>query len=122
MGLGYPGGPALSKLAEQGDPAGFDLPRPMLHSRDLDFSFSGLKTAVLTRSKTLEKAPGGLTQQQRADLAASTEAAIVDVLAAKSIQAMKPTGLKRLAVAGGQGSNRHLRERQVQAMAQLRGK
>src|SRR5690606_28488163 len=77
MGLGYPGGPALSRLAEQGDPAAYDLPRPMLHSRDLDFSFSGLKTAVLTRQKALEKAPGGMTPQQRADLAASTEAAIV---------------------------------------------
>src|SRR3546814_220147 len=89
MGLGYPGGPALSKLAEQGDPAGFDLPRPMLHSRDLDFSFSGLKTAVLTRLKTLEKAPGGLTQQQRAELAAATQAAILDALAATSIHTTK---------------------------------
>src|SRR3546814_3922749 len=58
MGLGYPGGPALSRLAQQGDSAAFDLPRPMLHSPDLDFSFSGLKTAVLTRLKTLEKQPG----------------------------------------------------------------
>ncbi|MFW7341325.1 tRNA (adenosine(37)-N6)-threonylcarbamoyltransferase complex transferase subunit TsaD [Pollutimonas sp. H1-120] len=121
MGLGYPGGPALSRLAESGDPAGFDLPRPMLHSRDLDFSFSGLKTAVLTRLKALEKAPGGITESQRADLAASTEAAIVDVLAAKAIKAMKQTGLKRLVVAGGVGANRHLRERLLQAMAKLGG-
>jgi N6-L-threonylcarbamoyladenine synthase len=120
MGLGYPGGPALSRLAESGDPAGFDLPRPMLHSRDLDFSFSGLKTAVLTRLKALEKA-GSLTEGQRADLAASTEAAIVDVLAAKAIKAMKQTGLKRLVVAGGVGANRHLRERLLQAMDKLGG-
>ncbi|UYO95288.1 tRNA (adenosine(37)-N6)-threonylcarbamoyltransferase complex transferase subunit TsaD [Pollutimonas sp. M17] len=121
MGLGYPGGPALSRLAEQGDPAAYDLPRPMLHSRDLDFSFSGLKTAVLTRQKALEKAPGGMTPQQRADLAASTEAAIVDVLAAKAVKAMKQTGLKRLVVAGGVGANRHLRERLLHAMGKLGG-
>ena len=82
MGLGYPGGPALSNLAQQGDPTAYDLPRPMLHTRDLDFSFSGLKTAVLTRVKVMEKAGWQLSAQQRADLAASTEAAIVDVLAA----------------------------------------
>ncbi|HWK70462.1 MAG TPA: tRNA (adenosine(37)-N6)-threonylcarbamoyltransferase complex transferase subunit TsaD [Burkholderiaceae bacterium] len=121
MGLGYPGGPALSRLAEQGDPAAYDLPRPMLHSRDLDFSFSGLKTAVLTRQKALEKAPGGMTPRQRADLAASTEAAIVDVLAAKAVKAMKQTGLKRLVVAGGVGANRHLRERLLHAMGKLGG-
>ncbi|RTZ47871.1 tRNA (adenosine(37)-N6)-threonylcarbamoyltransferase complex transferase subunit TsaD [Candidimonas sp. SYP-B2681] len=121
MGLGYPGGPALSNLAQQGDPTAYDLPRPMLHTRDLDFSFSGLKTAVLTRVKGMEKAGGQLSAQQRADLAASTEAAIVDVLAAKSIKAMKQTGLKRLVVAGGVGANRHLRERLVQAMAKLDG-
>ncbi len=121
MGLGYPGGPALSNLAQQGDPAAYDLPRPMLHSRDLDFSFSGLKTAVLTRVKGIEKAGSPLSAQQRADLAASTEAAIVDVLAAKSIKAMKQTGLKRLVVAGGVGANRLLRTRLVKAMAKLDG-
>src|SRR5690606_17882888 len=121
MGLGYPGGPALSRLAEQGDAAVYDLPRPMLHSRDLDFSFSGLKTAVLTRVRNLEKTGGQLTAQQRADLAAATEAAIVDVLAAKSIKAMKQTGLKRLVVAGGVGANSHLRAKLVQAINKLGG-
>jgi N6-L-threonylcarbamoyladenine synthase len=121
MGLGYPGGPALSNLAQQGDASVYDLPRPMLHSRDLDFSFSGLKTAVMTRVKGMEKANGRLTSQQSADLAAATEAAIVDVLAAKSIKAMKQTGLKRLVVAGGVGANRHLRARLVQAMGKLNG-
>ncbi|MGB6102626.1 MAG: tRNA (adenosine(37)-N6)-threonylcarbamoyltransferase complex transferase subunit TsaD [Pusillimonas sp.] len=121
MGLGYPGGPALSRLAEQGDAASFDLPRPMLHSADLDFSFSGLKTAVLTRLKAIEKASGSLTAVQRAGLAASTEAAIVDVLAAKSIKAMKQTGLKRLVVAGGVGANRHLRAQLLRAMERLNG-
>ncbi|HUG58575.1 MAG TPA: tRNA (adenosine(37)-N6)-threonylcarbamoyltransferase complex transferase subunit TsaD, partial [Candidimonas sp.] len=121
MGLGYPGGPALSRLAQEGDATVYDLPRPMLHSRDLDFSFSGLKTAVLTRVKNLEKDGGQLEPQQRADLAAATEAAIVDVLAAKSIKAMKQTGLKRLVVAGGVGANSHLRAKLVQAMGKLGG-
>ncbi len=121
MGLGYPGGPALSKLAERGNPAGFDLPRPMLHSPDLDFSFSGLKTAVLTRLRNSEKKDGALSDAQWADLAASTEAAIVDVLAAKAIKAMKQTGLKRLVVAGGVGANRHLRKQLTQSLARLGG-
>ncbi len=121
LGLGYPGGPALSRLALQGDPAAFDLPRPMLHSPDLDFSFSGLKTAVLTRLKALEGQPGGLTENQRADLAASTEAAIVDVLGGKAIKAMKRSGLKRLVVAGGVGANRLLRQRLVDDMKKLGG-
>jgi N6-L-threonylcarbamoyladenine synthase len=118
--LGYPGGPALSKLAEQGDPSRYDLPRPMLHTRDLDFSFSGLKTAVMTRLKSIQKASGALTDQERADLAACTEAAIVDVLSAKAIKAIKQTGLKRLVVAGGVGANSHLRKRLLEAAAPLR--
>src|SRR5690606_525181 len=75
----------------------------------------------LTRLKAIEKESGSLTPQQRADLAASTEAAIVDVLAAKSIKAMKQTGLKRLVVAGGVGANQHLRAQLVQAMDKLKG-
>jgi N6-L-threonylcarbamoyladenine synthase len=116
MGLGYPGGPALSRLAEQGDAALHELPRPMLHSGDLDFSFSGLKTAVLTRVRALEKAHGAVSQTHLADLAAATEAAIVDVLAAKSLKAVRQEGVKRLVVAGGVGANRHLRARLVEAM------
>ncbi len=121
MGLSYPGGPALSSLARQGNAASFNLPRPMLHSGDLDFSFSGLKTAVLTRLRALEKTSGSLDPQQQADLAAATEAAIVDVLAGKSLKAMKQTGLKRLVVAGGVGANRPLRERLVLAMEKMGG-
>lgn len=109
MGLGYPGGPALSSLAEQGDPTVYDLPRPMLHSADLDFSFSGLKTAVLTRMKALQSDPQVDLQVAKANLAAATEAAIVEVLAVKALKALKQTGLKRLVVAGGVGANRHLR-------------
>ncbi|WP_442597814.1 tRNA (adenosine(37)-N6)-threonylcarbamoyltransferase complex transferase subunit TsaD [Parapusillimonas sp. JC17] len=120
LGLGYPGGPALSRLAQEGDAGRYDLPRPMLHSRDLDFSFSGLKTAVLTRLRSIEKESGRLDDRQRADLAAATESAIVDVLAAKAIKAIKQTGLKRLVVAGGVGANRHLRTQLVGAAAKLR--
>ncbi len=105
MGLSYPGGPALSRLAESGDAKAFKLPRPLLHSGDLDFSFAGLKTAVLTQAKKL----GPDLQARKADLAASTEAAIVDVLLKKSLAALRETGLQRLVVAGGVGANRHLR-------------
>jgi N6-L-threonylcarbamoyladenine synthase len=94
----------------------------MLHSGDLDFSFSGLKTAVLTQMKKLQSAVGGgaVAHQQKADLAAATEAAIVDVLAVKAVRAMDQTGLKRLVVAGGVGANRRLRE-QLQSAMQRRG-
>ena len=105
MGLGYPGGPALSRLAEQGSATAFRLPRPLLHSGDLDFSFAGLKTAVLTQAKKL----GNELEARKADLAASTEAAIVEVLVKKTLATLKQTGLKRVVVAGGVGANRHLR-------------
>ncbi|AOG23072.1 tRNA (adenosine(37)-N6)-threonylcarbamoyltransferase complex transferase subunit TsaD [Acidovorax sp. RAC01] len=105
MGLGYPGGPALSRLAEAGSATAFKLPRPLLHSGDLDFSFAGLKTAVLTQAKKL----GDELEARKADLAASTEAAIVDVLVKKTLAALKQTGLQRVVVAGGVGANRHLR-------------
>ena len=105
MGLGYPGGPALSRLAEQGDPAAFKLPRPLLHSGNLDFSFAGLKTAVMTQAKKL----GEDLELRKADLAASTQAAIVEVLLKKSMIALQRTGLRRLVVAGGVGANQSLR-------------
>src|SRR5450830_1854607 len=107
MGLGYPGGPALSRLAEAGDPAAFKLPRPLLHSGDLDFSFAGLKTAVLTQARKL----GDALELRKPDLAASTQAAIVEVLLKKSMAALRQTGLRRLVVAGGVGANRELRQR-----------
>lgn len=110
LGLSYPGGPALAKLAEQGDSSRIILPRPMLHSGDFDFSFSGLKTAVLTALRKMEKEQAVVTDQDRADLAAATQLAIVDVLAIKSLRALKKSGLKRLVVAGGVGANRLLRD------------
>jgi len=121
LGLGYPGGPALSALAQEGQSDAYPLPRPLMHSGDLDFSFAGLKTAVLTQVKKLAHARAEgpatthladpLTRQQKADVAASAEAAIVDVLVKKSMAALGSTGLGRLVVAGGVGANRRLRER-----------
>lgn len=106
LGLGYPGGPALSKLAEQGRPGRFKLPRPMLQSGDLNFSFSGLKTAVLTLTKKNK-----ITQQTCADIALAFQDAAVDVLTEKSLAALKQTGLDQLVVAGGVGANRQLRNK-----------
>jgi N6-L-threonylcarbamoyladenine synthase len=105
MGLGYPGGPALSRLAQDGDPDAFKLPRPLLHSGNLDFSFAGLKTAVMTQAKKL----GPALEARKADLAAATQAAIVDVLVRKAMSALDETGLKRIVVAGGVGANQQLR-------------
>jgi N6-L-threonylcarbamoyladenine synthase len=116
MGLPYPGGPWLAKLAEQGDAAAFKLPRPLLHSGDLDFSFAGLKTAVLTQARKL----GDELASRKADLAASTQAAIVEVLLKKSLGALEQSGLKRLVVAGGVGANRELRT-QLDAACAKRG-
>jgi N6-L-threonylcarbamoyladenine synthase len=115
MGLGYPGGPALARLAERGDGATFKLPRPLLHNGNLDFSFAGLKTAVLTQAKKL----GGEMEARKADLAASTQAAIVEVLVKKSLAAIRQTGLKRLVVAGGVGANRLLREQLNESCARF---
>jgi N6-L-threonylcarbamoyladenine synthase len=112
LGLGYPGGAALAKLAQQGDSRRFKLPRPMLHSGDLDFSFSGLKTAVLT---LIQREP--LNEQSRADIAAAIEAAIVEVLIAKSLAALEQSGLRQLVVAGGVGANRKLRDELTQHAA-----
>ena len=105
MGLPYPGGPHLAKLAELGDSSAFKLPRPLLHSGNLDFSFAGLKTSVMTQAKKL----GDELEARKADLAASTQAAIIDVLVKKSMAAMTLTGLNRLVVAGGVGANTLLR-------------
>ena len=106
LGLGYPGGPAISRLAEHGDPSVYALPRPMLHSKNLDFSFSGLKTAVLTLVKNH---PCELNENDKANIARSFVDAIVDVLVAKCQTALKETKLKRLVIAGGVGANAQLR-------------
>ena len=106
LGLGYPGGPAISRLAEAGDPTVYVLPRPMLHSKNLDFSFSGLKTAVLTLVK---KHGAHLSDTDKANISRAFVDAIVEVLTAKCLAALKQTGLKRLVIAGGVGANQQLR-------------
>jgi N6-L-threonylcarbamoyladenine synthase len=117
LGLGYPGGAALSRLAEAGNASQVSLPRPMLHSKDLDFSFSGLKTAVAQVVNRSRDASGMPDDATRADIAASFEAAIVDVLVAKSLRALEQEGMSRLVVAGGVGANQQLRKRLTNAAA-----
>ena len=106
LGLGYPGGPAISRMAEFGDPGVYKLPRPMLHSKDLNFSFSGLKTAVLTLVKNKIT---NICEQDKANVARAFVDAMVEVLVAKCIAALRDTGLKRLVIAGGVGANLQLR-------------
>ena len=136
MGLAYPGGPLLADLAFNGNPTAYALPRPLMHSGNLDFSFAGLKTAVLVQAQRLFLAHGGKAQEARelasgmsgafsqlplavrGDLAASTQAAIVEVLLKKSLMALHQSGLKRLVVAGGVGANRSLREQLNTACAE----
>ncbi len=106
LGLPYPGGPALEKLAARGRPGAVTLPRPMRESGDLNMSFSGLKTAVL-----LQVRRQALPDERRADIARAFQDAIIDVLVAKALAALDATGFARLVVAGGVGANQMLRER-----------
>jgi len=110
LGLPYPGGAALAELATRGQSARFDFPRPMLKKPGLDFSFSGLKTAVMMAVRKLEAGPDGLTENDRADIARSFEEAVVETLVKKSLRALDASGRKTLVVAGGVGANRSLRE------------
>ncbi len=112
LGLDYPGGPALAVLAGQGRTGRFKLPRPMLYSGDLKMSFSGLKTAVLTVTRTPEWNP-----DERADLAAEFQEAVTEVLVAKALAALRLTKMNTLVVAGGVGANTRLRERLNEAAA-----
>lgn len=113
LGLGYPGGAALSQLAEQGDANRFRLPRPLLHSGDLNFSFSGLKTAV---RRLVQQHP---ETQDRADIAAAFQAAMTDILTLKTMAALKQSSCVRLIVAGGVGANRQLRQQLQQQTKKL---
>ena len=112
LGLPYPGGPELARLAIQGRPGLIPLPRPMLDRPGLEFSFSGLKTAVLHAVREQE-----LTEQRKADIAHAAQAAIVDTLIAKALRALDDTGLDALVVSGGVGANRSLRDRMAAAAA-----
>jgi len=117
LGLDYPGGALLAKLAQGGTPGRFKLPRPMLHSGDLDFSFSGLKTAVLL---AVQQHPAD--EQTRADIAHAAQEAIVDVLVSKAQSALAQTGLDQLVVAGGVGANQLLRNRLSENIGKRGGK
>ena len=127
IGLDYPGGAALSRLAQQGRPDAYAFPRPLLHSGDLDFSFAGLKTSVATQVQRLlqvaqDGGAPGLSEAQRADVAASAQAAIVEVLVRKSLSALKRTGLRCLVVAGGVGANGELRAQLDAACARMQAR
>lgn len=113
LGLGYPGGPAIEKLAASGDPTRLNLPRPMTRRAGMDFSFSGLKTAVYYASQDSDR-------PSDADIAASFQAAVIDTLALKCDRALKATGYERLVVAGGCGANKAVRAR-LEAVAAKRG-
>jgi len=117
LGLPYPGGPAIAKLAESGRAGRFRFPRPMLDKGGLNFSFSGLKTAVVNRVRELD-----LDAQTRADIARAFQEAVVDTLVHKCVKAMRSTGFKDLVVAGGVGANRQLRERLAEGMDALGGR
>jgi N6-L-threonylcarbamoyladenine synthase len=120
MGLPYPGGPELSKLADKGDAKRFDFPRPMTNRPGLDFSFSGLKTYA--RTTILEQAVSGvLAEQDKADISACFQAAVVDTLAIKCKRALKQTGLKNLVIAGGVGANKLLRQQLMEMTKKLGG-
>ncbi|MES9922478.1 MAG: tRNA (adenosine(37)-N6)-threonylcarbamoyltransferase complex transferase subunit TsaD [Candidatus Thiodiazotropha endolucinida] len=112
LGLAYPGGPELAKLAEQGDPERFHFPRPMIDRPGLDFSFSGLKTFALNTIQRAEREEGGaLSAQTRADIARAFEEAVVDTLLLKCRRAVRQCGIKTLVLAGGVSANRRLRQR-----------
>lgn len=127
IGLPYPGGPALAAAAEQGDDARFKFPRPMLNRPGFDFSFSGLKTAVLMAVRELQGVakdqrprPGSeLSEKDRADVAASFEAAMVETLVKKSLRALKAKDSKRLVIAGGVGANKRLRAALAEACEEV---
>ncbi|MFZ1640431.1 MAG: tRNA (adenosine(37)-N6)-threonylcarbamoyltransferase complex transferase subunit TsaD [Candidatus Contendobacter sp.] len=116
LGLPYPGGPALARLAEQGAPGRFKFPRPMTDRPGCDFSFSGLKTAAINTWRTLEP-----TLENRADVARAFEEAVVETLAIKCRRALEATRLERLVIAGGVGANRRLRERLREMTTELGG-
>ncbi len=114
MGIRYPGGPKIAKLAEQGNPTAFHLPRPMLKDKSFDFSFSGLKTAVRTLWESLPEHPEYKEDEPHpllCDVAASLQAAIIEVLVEKTLAAAKKYGVKGVCVVGGVSANTLLRKR-----------
>ncbi|PJG84716.1 tRNA (adenosine(37)-N6)-threonylcarbamoyltransferase complex transferase subunit TsaD [Conservatibacter flavescens] len=121
LGLDYPGGAALSRLAEQGNPTRFTFPRPMTDRPGLDFSFSGLKTFAANTIAQAIQMEGELSEQTRADIAYAFQQAVIETLAIKCKRALKETGLKRLVIAGGVSANKQLRQELAKLMQQLGG-
>ncbi|MBN2885546.1 MAG: tRNA (adenosine(37)-N6)-threonylcarbamoyltransferase complex transferase subunit TsaD [Chromatiaceae bacterium] len=121
LGLPYPGGPALARLAESGDPERFSFPRPMTDRPGLDFSFSGLKTYALNTLRAIEAAEGEASEPSRADIARAFEEAVVETLVIKCRRALRESGLKRLVLAGGVSANRRLRARMDAAIGAAGG-
>ena len=121
LGLDYPGGAALARLALNGTPNRFAFPRPMTDRPGLDFSFSGLKTFAANTLHQVMKEEGELTEQSKADIAYAFQEAVVDTLAIKCKRALKQTGLKRLVIAGGVSANKQLRQTLAELMQQLGG-
>ena len=121
LGLDYPGGAALARLALKGTPNRFAFPRPMTDRPGLDFSFSGLKTFAANTLHQVMKEEGELTEQSKADIAYAFQEAVVDTLAIKCKRALKQTGLKRLVIAGGVSANKQLRQTLAELMQQLEG-
>ena len=121
LGLDYPGGAALARLALNGTPNRFSFPRPMTDRPGLDFSFSGLKTFAANTLHQVMKEEGELTEQSKADIAYAFQEAVVDTLAIKCKRALKQTGLKRLVIAGGVSANKQLRQTLADLMQQLGG-
>ncbi|HDR1160953.1 TPA: tRNA (adenosine(37)-N6)-threonylcarbamoyltransferase complex transferase subunit TsaD [Pasteurella multocida] len=121
LGLDYPGGVALARLAEKGDPKRFKFPRPMTDRPGLDFSFSGLKTFAANTLQQAIKEEGELTEQTKADIAYAFQQAVVETLVIKCRRALKETGFNRLVIAGGVSANKQLRQDLAQLMQQLKG-
>ena len=122
LGLPYPGGPHVAKLAQKGDPTRFDFPRPMINRPGLDFSFSGLKTYVRNTITSLRGEAGELAEQDAADIARAFEEAVVNTLSIKCRRALEETGYKKLIIAGGVSANLRLREVLEEAMAKVDGR
>ena len=122
LGLPYPGGPHVAKLAKSGDPARFNFPRPMINRPGLDFSFSGLKTYVRNTITSLRDESGELAEQDAADIARAFEEAVVNTLSIKCRRALEETGYKKLIIAGGVSANLRLREVLEEAMAKVDGR
>ena len=122
LGLPYPGGPHVAKLAQRGDPARFNFPRPMVNRPGLDFSFSGLKTYVRNTITSLRDESGELAEQDAADIARAFEEAVVNTLSIKCRRALEETGYKKLIIAGGVSANLRLREVLEEAMAKVDGR